>query len=197
MKTNREIEQKAEEVLGRYLKRGNAHRVLNKIIDGEGIKYKEIVVNDSPDFCGAFTTANSGQLYIFINGTLNPLGRKNFTVAHELGHYFLEHNRIPEYPSVCSTGVSEMNEGTDFIEREANYFATCLLMPSEKIKKVFINYGRYSNRYSFGNHLTVTLTNYNAWCSVETKLTQMFGVSKEALKYRLKSLGLVTFRFER
>ena len=56
--------------------------------------------------------------------------RGRFTLAHELGHYFIEEHRIglkygllTPHPSFNSYGHAEL------IELEADYFAGCLLMP--------------------------------------------------------------------
>lgn len=55
-----------------------------------------------------------------------------FTVAHELGHYFLEGH--PEYLFPRGDGVHRSRSGfvsSDPYEREADFFATALLMPPE------------------------------------------------------------------
>ena len=55
-----------------------------------------------------------------------------FTVAHELGHYFL-----PEHPEYLFQGRDGIHESTsgfisdDFYEKQADYFAKELLMPQD------------------------------------------------------------------
>ena len=83
--TNREVELRAEEVLTQYLKKGNSHKILQEILTAENIKYREIASHNA-DFVGAFTRANNGQRYIMVNQAIENQGRKNFTLAHELGH---------------------------------------------------------------------------------------------------------------
>ena len=63
--------------------------------------------------------------------------RARFTVAHELGHYFIDEHRIalssgraPAHPSKCEY------ESTLTVEREADHFASHLLMPTEPFKKM-------------------------------------------------------------
>lgn len=56
----------------------------------------------------------------------SPL-RDRFTVAHELGHYFL-HSNQGEQPIVA------YRKGSTRIEWEANWFAAALLMPRDKFK---------------------------------------------------------------
>lgn len=59
--------------------------------------------------------------------------RRNFTLAHELGHYVLHngtHLRIDKYNYAVNSQESKE-------ETEANYFAASLLMPKELFLKVF------------------------------------------------------------
>lgn len=87
------------------------------------------------------------------------VGLKNFTIAHELGHWVLHRNL---------TG-----ERTTQTEREADWFATFLLMPEKWVREEF-------------SKLTDQLT-------VEMKvdlLTKMFCVSRTAMKIRLSQREL-------
>jgi Zn-dependent peptidase ImmA (M78 family) len=79
------------------------------------------------------------KFHIFIN--LNRLQqayseRARFTFAHELGHYFIDNHRNSLLkglsPSHCSqTGFKSRNRA----ERQADYFASCLLMPENSFRK--------------------------------------------------------------
>lgn len=53
--------------------------------------------------------------------------RNRFTIAHELGHYFL-HSGVGTKP------IKVMREGSDRVEWEANWFAAGFLMPAEQFK---------------------------------------------------------------
>lgn len=96
--------------------------------------------------------------------------RKRFTCAHELGHYVSriesEDDETVEYEYVDLRGLSAA-AGSDPDEIFANKFAANLLMPEIMIKKLL---------KSGKNHFDISL---------------YFGVSNEALKHRLKSLGLI------
>jgi hypothetical protein len=66
--------------------------------------------------------------------------RARFTFAHELGHYFIDHHRNALLkglsPSHCSiTGFVSKNKA----EREADYFASCLLIPESRLKSDCLN----------------------------------------------------------
>ena len=78
--------------------------------------------------------------------TLEPFaseGFKRFTVAHELGHYFLE-GHIPGL--FAGDSISHTSESgfisDDHYEREADYFAAGLLMPNELFARACNNAGR-------------------------------------------------------
>lgn len=60
--------------------------------------------------------------------------RKRFTMAHELGHYFL-HSRQGALP------LKAYRLGTSLAEQEANFFAANLLMPEELFKKSWCDSG--------------------------------------------------------
>jgi Zn-dependent peptidase ImmA (M78 family) len=69
-------------------------------------------------------------------------GRKRFTVAHELGHYFLPGH--PEHLFGSGDGVHASKSGfitRDPHELEADYFATGLLMPSQLFARAADNAG--------------------------------------------------------
>jgi Zn-dependent peptidase ImmA (M78 family) len=97
--------------------------------------------------------------------------RKRFTCAHELGHYVariesanLEENLdITAYEYVDLRGSLAAN-GTDPDEMFANAFAANLLMPATEVNRV-------KSASIF-------------------EMSQYFGVSNEAMMYRLKKLGI-------
>lgn len=88
--------------------------------------------------------------------------RQRFTVAHELGHFALGHNDAPR-------DSGNFQSSGDPRERQANRFAAELLMPSSLVKQYYQN---------------------GVASSVEA-LANIFGVSKDAMGYRLINLGLL------
>ncbi|MGX1694081.1 ImmA/IrrE family metallo-endopeptidase [Microbacterium keratanolyticum] len=88
--------------------------------------------------------------------------RDRFTIAHELGHYFL-HYLQPRVQGARSFGRGERNR----VETQANYFAGALLMPSERFSRAW--------RRCDGD----------AW-----SVADRFGVSASAAAVRAQSLGL-------
>ena len=192
MMTNNQIENIVNEVLQKYVVKGGAHKQFQKIIKMEKIKFKE-VNSANYNFVGAFTKGNNNQLYIMVNKNTGNEGRRNFTIAHELGHYFLKH-RLKINAFYCfDNEILEDNTLQDNIENEANYFATCLLMPEDKITKAFKAMLCNSKKVYNNEYLEVTNRNYGVWKKISTDLIKRYGVSEQALRYRLKRLGLASF----
>jgi Zn-dependent peptidase ImmA (M78 family)/transcriptional regulator with XRE-family HTH domain len=62
--------------------------------------------------------------YIILNNKIDSAVRRRFTLAHELGHILL-HSKLEK-------GHLNNSSANKEIEREANYFASCLLMPESE-----------------------------------------------------------------
>jgi len=80
----------------------------------------------------------SGEFHIYINidRLIHPYTeRARFTFSHELGHYFIDHHR-----NALKTGKSQSHSSftgfvsKNYVEREADYFASCLLLPEDRYK---------------------------------------------------------------
>ena len=90
-----------------------------------------IVEVDSQSFDGALLRSSrdlSGR--ILVRSGIREAGRRRFTIAHEIGHFMLHENQqIP-----CSSSVIEgWKEGQPKPEREADSFASELLLPSDDV----------------------------------------------------------------
>lgn len=106
------------------------------IAEKKGITYS--FGNYGQAFDGLLEQENGG-FHIFINN--DKVGhayteKARFTFAHELGHYFIDDHRSALLkglsPSHCSlTGFKSRNKA----ERQADFFASCLLMPEERFRK--------------------------------------------------------------
>lgn len=127
---------------------------LQKIISAHKIRFEEEQFT-SLEADGLFICSpNKEFAAIKVRANLNP-GRKNFTIAHELGHYFLsdgleaQMNCTPDRP------------GDKVAEQHANEFASHLLMPRSLLKKA--------------------LPKKLAGVETLRKLSKKFGVSLEAV----------------
>jgi Zn-dependent peptidase ImmA (M78 family) len=80
-----------------------------------------------------------GDFYLHLNLGNNEhihMPRVRFTFAHELGHYIIdEHRNALQLPGVNSHSSFPLVNQDLFIEREADHFASCLLMPASRIQK--------------------------------------------------------------
>lgn len=108
-----------------------------------------------------------GKYRILINEK-DSESRKRFTIAHELGHYFL-HSNILKSDEILVDTLYRMKSEKDDKEREmeADYFAGALLMNKKLLEKM------YEKDYSI------------------TSLAQIFEVSESAMTVRMDILGLI------
>jgi len=159
---------------------------LMHILQGEDIKLIELDIDD--DSCGLYCE-EAGEKKIYINSNMGE-GRRNFTIAHELGHYFLKH----ELNGYCQLfrDLQNMDHKKDPQEVEANYFAACLLMPSDLVLKVFNSFAAIVNRRLD----TALCIDSNPGDIKDLRLLihscqENFKVSKRAAFYRLINLKLL------
>lgn len=116
-----QIVAKALQVRKKYLNAGaNISICPYNLADAMGFDIRFVNI---PSFEGMYL-ADEGVILISAD---RPEGRKRFTCAHEIGHHVLGHGTV----------IDEIIElGSDReIEKEADFFAGMLLMPSSAIKK--------------------------------------------------------------
>lgn len=109
---------------------------------------------------GSIVVHGPGQFDIYISSFTGPL-RDRFTLAHELGHYFLHSNQ-------GKTRIKASRCGGSKAEWEANWFAAALLMPKVP----------FANTWQSLSHKD------------SATIAALFRVSKQAAEYRIKSLAL-------
>lgn len=131
---------------------------LDKIIKTSGLTVKfGNFLNQSID--GAF---DRKQKIIFLSESA-PYNRKVFTAAHELGHFYL-HKNVPTEIFYRSDLFGDLQKSE---EQEANWFASCLLMPRYLVKRFWL----LSNNVD--------------------DIARRFSVSSSAAYFRLKNLELI------
>jgi Zn-dependent peptidase ImmA (M78 family) len=189
------IERVATEAYSKHCKRGSPAKMLPKILAAENVKLREIDGNEN--FLGAFLKQPNGSLYILINQNLNNTGRKNFTLAHELGHFVLQHYLHTASFFCAESDIKEEGNVNSEQEKEANYFASYFLLPKEKIKKEFVNRLQWRTK-NYSSEFLVVLPHgksYSDWKAISSKIMEHFGVSEIVLKIRLIELGLIRCDF--
>ena len=132
-----------------------------RIATGLGIDVKDATLREN--IAGAIIKKHGQDPVIVVNAADSP-NRKRFTCAHELGH-FVMHEEMPESYEYVDLRGALAHEGTDPTERFANSFAAALLMPANEVARLV------AEGYT------------------QTEMSYHFGVSQEAMRYRLKNLG--------
>lgn len=92
---------------------------------------------DLPDFDGALKRSPRKEAWgIIYSNSVSSLGRIRFTLAHELGHYLLHRTKYPNgLPCSQWDSLSSQLEQRTLVEREADEFASYLLMPKNDFCK--------------------------------------------------------------
>ncbi|KYG89158.1 hypothetical protein A0U40_12505 [[Bacillus] sp. KCTC 13219] len=85
---------------------------------------------NSEDGCCVYNESNS-KYRIYYNDTIDNEGRKRWTIAHELGHYALQHNKKYGFNIMQRKNIPD--EQYRIFEQEANCFARTLLAPPHVI----------------------------------------------------------------
>lgn len=159
-----EIAELAEEVADSYSTGLRVDPVA--IIKSKGII---LVTGRYADAFDGLLEYRSGRFYIYSN--LDRVvdlkaQRARFTLGHELGHWFIDEHRnalkkglAPSHPSFCDYTSSLL------VEREADHFASHLLMPKKRFREVALRSPRGLAGIlfladTFGTSLTSTAIRY-------------------------------------
>lgn len=120
----------------------------------------------SDDSYGISCRSNTGKMFMLVNSNTTR-GRQHFTIAHELYHLFYDNEPTPHMCFGTSTGE----------ERNANMFASALLLPREGILQMIS---------------AKEITHRKVELATVLRMEQMYQVSRINLLLRLKELGLIT-----
>jgi len=133
---------------------------LHEILEYCGLSLKEGDFEDA-NLAGALDR-KSRTIYVAAD---DPPWRQSFTIAHELGHLKLHDDVLTD--RFYRQQVRQLiDSDVDERETQANQFAASLLMPERSVKEL-----------------------WKTFKDVDT-LSRIFGVSKRAMRYRLKNLKL-------
>ena len=124
-------------------------------------------VDESDDLdCSGLLVPARREIWVNAREAAESAGRRRFTIAHELGHWICQMLEGHTAPIYCRA-VEPTNGGNPPEEREANVFAAELLMSEPAVRDEFARAD-----------------------SVEA-MAARFGVSAEALHWRLYNFGLL------
>ncbi len=125
------------------------------------------------DCSGMLVRANGGAV-IGVHYA-HPLNRQRFTIAHELGHFELhDGGTYVDRGTTLRLRSSAQNSGSVAEEREANQFAAALLMPATWLRREL-----ELHAVDLGDDESLRA------------LCERFGVSSQAMMYRLMNLRLL------
>jgi len=113
-------------------------------------------------------SCRSGEKRFMLINSKSTRGRQHFTIAHELYHLFFDESPVPH---MCCGGPATGEE------KNANRFASALLMPREGILSGI-------SRDEIAAH--------DVKIATVLRLEQLFGVSHSTLLIRLKDVGLIS-----
>jgi Zn-dependent peptidase ImmA (M78 family) len=176
----------------------------------------------NPDILGAIFVDKE---LVLIDNHLNPkknplmLGRYNFSVAHEIGHWRLHRSYVAKDPNQTSlfevpsepTVICRSSEKKEPIEWQADFFASCLLMPRNlllelwrerfgttapfifEINKVNPAFAaRRSNWIQIGKVFEAREMDYQiVFKQIAREFAQVCCVSIDAMRFRLEKLELL------
>jgi Zn-dependent peptidase ImmA (M78 family)/DNA-binding XRE family transcriptional regulator len=136
---------------------------LPKLVRGCGVRL--LGWQFHPEVSGLLMELEGGPVIGF--NAAEPESRQRFSIAHELGHYVLRHRKPVHVDLAVSPSSHGEPPGYDWRnEREANAFATELLMPEDLVRAAAVE---RPDRH---------------------RLARLFKVSDEAMGFRLVNLGL-------
>lgn len=163
----------------------------------------------SENILGKFEFHN--KRILIYEGLKHHIGRENFTICHEIGHLILHYplfviqNRIVENslnkPAITFSCNREMIEDINqckvkdnlyWLEWQANYFARCLLMPTDYLKELYNDFEIKPLDFKFKTGITYTNTDLLlAKNDLIGYVSHHCKSSRKASEIRLKELNLL------
>jgi len=159
-------------------KKANQFRERNGISGGEAIRLKSLLLKLNvftlfrpltEAFSGMSLKVNDNARFILVNSN-HSIGRQHFTIAHELYHLFIQ-DKFEIHQ--CKTGLFDPKKKEEY---NADYFASCLLMPESGIQEMIPDEELNKKKISLQTII---------------RLEQYFSVSHSSMLVRLKMLGLL------
>jgi Zn-dependent peptidase ImmA (M78 family) len=135
-----------------------------------------LVMEEMPDEVSGALYAAPNQRPIIIVNKMQSMVRKRFTIAHELGHYFLGQSNEVHVDTQIMFRSQQSSGANESAEIAANTFAAELLMPEQMVRQEYTK--RWKNVFEDDDELV-------------GELAKLFKVSTIAMGFRLKKLGLI------
>ncbi len=131
-KQRQNIQQKAEDLIRRSGQESVFPISLTTVLKKEKLTLKTFIPPEGSDLKNYSGFIDKDKKLIYVNDE-EPFYRKRFTIAHEIGHYVLEHGNRIDYRNHKYSNEPE--------ELEADLFAASLLMPKSAFMEVYRTLG--------------------------------------------------------
>lgn len=114
---------------------------LSALVESLGGRVRiENTLLEDPEQSGSLFVDGPADFTIIVPSHTSLL-RDRFTVAHELGHYYVHYVYPKHIGSLSADRIMALRKGSNRIEWEANWFAAAFLMPSASFKASFMRNG--------------------------------------------------------
>ena len=136
---------------------------------------------------------------IYVNSSLKTnLKRRNFTIAHEIGHWYLHSQLLKDSiesfgDTLETTGFAGKTEQR--LEIQANHFASVLLIPKEIIQNEL---GEILEKYDIRRlpiYVDTQKCNISNYHMIVGEFAQKHNLSKKVVAYRLMDLNLLEMTY--
>ncbi len=136
--------------------------VPREIAESYGLRVEVVDLPSDLKRVAGFIDFSENQILV---NSADHYNRQTFTIAHELGHFLLHKELFAEHPERYMVLLRlPLEAQTDPLEKEANAFAADLLVPLDMLNL----YRKYAT---------------------EEDLANLFAVSSEVIRYRMKFAG--------
>ena len=174
--TKEEVCALAEDIAAKYNPAGLSPFPYEKIVQ-ENSDLEIVLAETDQSISGAILFIITENRFRIIVNKNKPATRQNFTIAHEIGHYFLHKDKIKSNENLLVDGENSLDGAsalfrldaaeTTKLETEANNFAAALIMPTKLVQDAWL-----------------TLKNIE-------ECARIFNVSVSAMSIRLERLKLI------
>lgn len=196
-----QINKISNNILGEFYQYSNTAYTLENFIQylGDCHKLTIEIAPESSNFQGKFLP-NLNKILINKNLIGNSL-KYNFVLLHEISHFYLHKNVMANkniYEAFTDVEFDyvenkyTLQNPRNWIEWQANYLASCLALPEDKVLATVV---LWQINNGIRNKGTIFLddqpVNYDDYKSLSNILSQSFKISKTAIKYRLIDMQIL------
>lgn len=199
--SEKEITQKCENILKCIKYTGGYVDLLNICNYEKNKNGLKLFLNKKQNASDIYGSINFKKKKIYIYDSDCSEERKRFTLAHELGHYFLKHDR---YLSIDYLSENDLNiennriddSGYRQLEWQANCFASNILLPTESFMHDFLYIAKELGLRNRGNGVLFVdgqKSNWRDYYKVTNFFKSRYRVSQTVVKIKLQRLKLLNF----